>query len=154
MPKVDKVAASPFPASLGELLEQYGWSRLAGRVIGELMLADPPYLSTAELCARIGTSASHLSSAITTLESMRMIDRFGRPGTRQHHYRLREGAFLRPYEAAADSSRALAEAADRALADVPSDSRAAEELTVQRDFFRFLEQRLPELVTEFRSSRT
>jgi DNA-binding transcriptional regulator GbsR (MarR family) len=149
MPNARKKQAIPFPASLGELFEAHGWQRLVGRVIGELMLADPPYLSTAQLCERIGTSKSHLSSAITSLEAMHMIDRFGLPGTRQHHYRLRDNAFLRAFDAAAEPSRALAAAADRAVADVPAGSRAAQELTRLRDLYVFVARRFPELVAEF-----
>jgi DNA-binding transcriptional regulator GbsR (MarR family) len=141
--------AESFPLSLSELFEAHGWPRLGGRVIGELMLAEPPFLSTAELCERIGTSKGHLSSAISMLEAMRMIERFGLPGTRQHHYRLTSDAFVRAMDSAAEPSRSLAAIADRALAEVPAGSRAAEELTRMRDFYRFLARRFPDLVAEF-----
>ena len=141
--------AVSFPASLGEFLEANGWSRLAGRVLGELMLAEPPYLSTSQLCARIGTSKGHLSSAITLLEAVRLIERFGVSGTRQHHYRLREDALMRTFQDSAEPSRALAEMADRACAEVPEGSRAHEQLIRMRDFYRYFARRLPELVAEF-----
>ena len=124
-----------FPATLGELFEVAGYNRLVGRVLGELMLAEPPYLSTEQLCARIGTSKGHLSSAIALLEAVKMIDRFGMPGSRQHHYRLRDDADI----------------ADRACAEVPEGSRAHEHLTQLRDFYRFLARRFPELVAEFQA---
>jgi DNA-binding transcriptional regulator GbsR (MarR family) len=149
MPNVRKQPVPEFPVSFGELFEAHGWPRLVGRVIGELLLAEPPHLSTAQLCERIGTSKSHLSSAITMLEQMHMLDRFGVQGTRQHHYRLRESAFERAFDAAAEPSRALAAAADRALADVPPGSRAERELTRIRDFYAFLARKFPELVREF-----
>jgi hypothetical protein len=78
-----------------------------------------------------------------------MIERFGRPGTRQHHYRLAPDAFVRAMRASAEPSLAMAAAADRALADVPAGSRVAEELERMRDFYRFLGRRFPELVREF-----
>jgi len=149
MPNVGRNPSPAFPDSLGALFEASGWPRLAGRVVGELMLADPPYLSTSELCERIGTSKSHLSSAITYLEALHMLDRFGRPGTRQSHYRLRDNAFLRAFDDMDQRSRALAATADRALADVPPESRAAAELTWMRDLYRYLARRLPEMVREF-----
>jgi DNA-binding transcriptional regulator GbsR (MarR family) len=138
-----------FPASLGELFEANGFPRLVGRVLGELLLAEPPHLSTAQLCERIGTSKSHLSSAITVLEVARMIDRFGVQGTRQHHYRLREDAFARSIQSSVEPSRALAEMADRACAEVPEGSRAHAQLTRMRDFYLFMTRRYPELLAEF-----
>lgn len=154
MPNVRRSAAEQdlheaFPVSLSELFEAHGWSRLVGRVLGELMLAEPPYLSTGELCARIGVSKGHLSSAISVLEATRMIERFGLPGVRQHHYRYKPDALLRAMEGAAEPSRNLASIADRALAEVAPGSRAVEDLTRMRDFYRFLARRFPELVAEF-----
>lgn len=138
-----------FADSVAELFETHGWPRLVGRVLGELLLAEPPYLSTAQLCERLGTSKSHLSSAITVLEAMRMIERFGVSGSRQRHYRLTTDAFVRMMHHAVEPSTTLADLADRALSEAPEGSRARAELTRMRDFYRFLARRLPELVVEF-----
>ena len=152
MPKAREPKVQPalaFPDSLGELFEASGFPRLAGRVLGELLLAEPPYLSTTQLCERIGTSNSHLSSAIAMLEVGRMIDRFGVMGTRQHHYRLREDAFVVASHQVAEPSRALAAAAARACDEVPEGSRAHAQLTRMREFYEFMARRYPELVAEF-----
>lgn len=153
MPNTRKVPAhaslTAFPDSVAELFEAHGWPRLVGRVLGELMLAEPPFLSTAQLCERLGVSKGHLSSAVTTLEAMRMIERFGVSGTRQHHYRLTSDAFVRTMHNAAEPSRRLADVADRALGEVPVGTRAHDELLRMRDFYRFLSRRFPELVAEF-----
>lgn len=140
---------SDFPDSIAELFVAHGWPRLAGRVLAELMLAEPPFLSTVQLCDRLGTSKGHLSSAITVLKAMGMIERFGVAGSRRHHYRLTPDAFVRAMHASARPSRTLAELADQALGDVPAGSRAHDELTRMRDFYRFLAHRFPELVAEF-----
>lgn len=151
MPNVqpDPRPRSLFADNVAELFEAHGWPRLVGRVLGELLLADPPYLSTAQLCERLETSKGHLSSAVTMLEAMRMIERFGVSGSRQHHYRLTPDAFVRVMHRAVEPSTALATVADRALSEAPEGSRARIELTRMRDFYRFLARRLPELVAEF-----
>lgn len=138
-----------FPMGLAELFDAHGWPRMVGRVLGELLLADPPYLSTAELCGRIPTSKGHLSTTMSILSSMGMVERFGVPGSRRDHYRLSEDAFVRAMGNAAEPSRRLAAAATRALADVPPGSRASQELTRMRDFYTFLARRLPQLIEEF-----
>lgn len=142
-------AADSFPIAIGELFEAHGWQRMVGRVLGELLLAESPYLSTAELCERIPTSKGHLSTTMSTLMSMGMVERFGVPGSRRDHYRLSEDAFLRAMSNAAEPTTRLAAAATRALADVPAGTRASQELTRMRDFYAFLAKRVPQLVEEF-----
>lgn len=41
-----------------------GGSRMAGRVLGALLLADPPQMSSAELVAFLGVSAGSVSTAV------------------------------------------------------------------------------------------
>ena len=142
-------AADSFPIGLGELFDAHGWPRMVGRVLGELLLADPPYLSTADLCERLPASKGHLSTTMTMLASTGMVERFGVPGSRRDHYRLSEDAFVRAMTKSAEPSTRLAAAAARALADVPPGTRASEELTRMRDFYAFLAKRLPQLVEEF-----
>lgn len=138
-----------FPLSLGELFQQQGWPRLTGRVIGELLLAEPPYLSSAELCERIGCSKSHLSAAIQHIDAMGMLERFGMPGSRKDHYRLTHDAFAVSMRKAVEPSRRMAAAAERALSEVDEGSRAAEEIGLMRDFYVYFTRRLKEIVEEF-----
>ena len=137
------------PMSLGELFDAHGFPRMVGRVLGELLLAEPPYLSTAELCERLPASKGHLSTTMSMLSSMGMVERFGVPGSRRDHYRLSEDAFVRAMRGSAEPSVRMAAVASRALAEVPAGSRASQELTRMRDFYVFLARRLPELVEEF-----
>ena len=148
-PAAAEAAGDSFPMGLGELFDAHGWPRMAGRVLGELLLADPPYLSTAELCEQIPTSKGHLSTTMSMLASMGMVERFGVPGSRRDHYRLAEDAFVRAMSNAAEPSNRMAAAAARALAEVPPGSRASQELTRMRDFYAFLAKRFPQLVEEF-----
>ena len=142
-------ALDSFPMGLAELFDAHGLPRMVGRVLGELLLAEPPYLSTADLCERLPASKGHLSTTMTILTSMGMVERFGMPGSRRDHYRLTEDAFVRSMSNTVEPSTRLAAAAARALADVPPGTRASHELTRMRDFYAFLARRLPELVEEF-----
>lgn len=156
MRNAHRVPASTFSFgdSIAELFETHGWPRLVGRVLAELLLAeDPPFLSTTQLCERLSTSKSHLSSAVAVLDAMRMIEHFRVSGTRERHYRLTPDAFVRAMHRAVEPSAILADLADRALAEVPAGSRAHHELTRMREFYRFLALRFPQLVAEFELSR-
>lgn len=145
---------SAFPDALAQLFDSQGWSRLVGRVVGELMLTEESYLSTAQLCERIGVSKGHLSSAIQQLEGLRYIDRFGQSGTRQHFYRLRPNVFARAAEESIEPIRRLASWAQDAIEHVPEGSRAADELMHMRDFYRLFEQSMTEFTAQFVKERS
>jgi DNA-binding transcriptional regulator GbsR (MarR family) len=154
---IDQSAATPdggLPQELAELVETSGWPGLAGRVIGELMLADPPYLSTTQLCERCGASKGHLSTTLKLLTTSGLVERFGVPGSRLDHYRMAPDAFVRSIQRSIEPLSRLAEQADRALASLPPGSLAASQVTRMRDIYRFLADRVPELITEFETSNT
>lgn len=143
------VSASDPLTELGELADRQGWPRLVGRVMALLLIADPPYLSSADLCARLPASKSHLSSAITLLDSMGMIQRFGMPGTRRDHYRLSPRAFDVAFRRSVEPLMQMADIAERARATVAAGSPAEAQLSRMRDLYTFLAERYPALIDEF-----
>jgi DNA-binding transcriptional regulator GbsR (MarR family) len=143
-----------FPQELAELFDAGGWPRLAGRVLGELLLADPPYLSTADLCERLAASKGHLSTTMKLLTAYGLVDRFGVPGSRRDHYRLAPDAFVRAIQHSIGPMHRLADLAERALPGLPADSVAAQQIARLRDLYRFLADRFPQLIAEFDSAFT
>lgn len=134
---------------LGAMFEAHGWPRLVGRVLGELLLAEPPFLSSAELCELIPTSKGNLSGAIRMLSALGMVERFGIPGSRRDHYRLTRDAFVRSWSRAVDPIDRLTSFADRVLPLLEAGTPAYEQVERMRDLYRFVARRLPDLVEEF-----
>jgi hypothetical protein len=154
-------AASPsplvdhdLPQELGELFDASGWPRLAGRLMGELMLADPPYLSTTQLCERLETSKGHLSSTMKLLVLGGLVERFGVSGSRMDHYRVPPDAFVRAVQHSVEPMTRLADLADRAAVRLPPGSIVAEQVTQMRDLYRFLAAKFPALIDEFNQQRS
>lgn len=142
------------PQELGELFDASGWPRLAGRLMGELLLADPPYLSTTELCDRLGTSKGHLSSTMKLLVLGGLVERFGVPGSRMDHYRVPPDAFVRAVQHSVEPMSRLADLADRAAVRLTPGSLVAEQVTQMRDLYRFLAGKFPALIEEFNQQRS
>ncbi len=73
---------------MGFFLEQFGWPRMAGRVLGWLLLSEEDEVSLDELAAQLGVSKASVSNAARQLEQIGALERAPRCGTRKAYYRL------------------------------------------------------------------
>lgn len=79
--------------------EQLGGPRMAGRIVGRLLVADPAEQSSAQLMRYLDASKASISTMTRYLIQLQLIERVGVPGERIDHFRLRPGAFARLTEA-------------------------------------------------------
>lgn len=129
---------------MGLLFEQYGASRMMGRVIGWLLVCDPPEQSSADLARALLVSKASISMATRALFHMGIIERVARPGERGVYFRLRPDTFgttiigLR-----LEAMRRFRQLLERGLAtmqDAPAARR--ERLEAARVLFAFFEREL------------
>ncbi len=80
-----------FAEELGSYWEDAGGTRMAGRVLGALLLADPPEMSSAELVGFLGISAGSVSTATRELIRPGLAERVRVPGDRQDYFRATMG---------------------------------------------------------------
>jgi DNA-binding transcriptional regulator GbsR (MarR family) len=76
-----------FAEELGSYWQDAGGTRMAGRVLGALLLADPPGMSSADLVAFLGISAGSVSTATRELVRPGLAERVRIPGERQDYFR-------------------------------------------------------------------
>ena len=81
-----------FADELGHFWEDAGGTRMAGRVLGALLLADPPGMSSSELSDFLGVSAGSVSTATRELIRPGLAVRVSVPGERQDYFRATFGA--------------------------------------------------------------
>ncbi|MCX4247584.1 GbsR/MarR family transcriptional regulator [Paraliomyxa miuraensis] len=74
--------------AFGRLFEDGGSTRIAGRVVGWLMLCDPPHQTQAELVQGLGVSKASVSTELRQLELRGMVERITLPGDRRSYYRV------------------------------------------------------------------
>ena len=73
---------------LGVIFEQTGVAPMVGRVVGYLILAEPPYKTFDEIAGFLGASKSAVSNALTLLQSLGVVEYFKQPGDRKRYFRL------------------------------------------------------------------
>lgn len=143
-----------FIEEMAIFMEEVGLPRMAGRVLGLLLICDPPHLSAAEIGSSLEASKGSISTMTRLLTNMGFVERVGVPQRRQSYFRVRPGVWrgmLATHVAKASAARLLAERGLRARnggADA-GDRRLLE----MRDLYAFLESELPALLSRWEASR-
>lgn len=140
-----------FAAAAAAELTAEGFPRMPARVLMELTASDEGRLTSAELSERTGASAAAISGAIRYLTTLGFVRSTTAPGTRKHVYSLPPVAW---YTSTLTQNRYahILEVIEQGLPAMPP-TAARERIAEMADFFRFLDQRMPELMEEWRASR-
>ena len=131
------------------VLEGMGLSRAYGKVLGWLLICDPPAQRGTEIAAALGLSKGSVSAGLRVLEQTGLVRRVAVPGRRGSFYEMEPEAFL-----TAGGTEKLAVfrlLMERGLAVVGGDDApGAGRLRLTRDFYRFMEREIPLLLDRFR----
>ena len=141
-----------FVEQLGGYFESNGLTRLAGRLLGWLLVCDPERQSSEELAVALNASSGGISTNARMLIQFGFIERLGVAGDRRTFFRLRPHAF-----AAGERQRIRTMADLQTLADVglhalrdspPQRSRRIQEM---RELTAYMETLLTDGLAQFRS---
>lgn len=148
-------AAEPNTASPAELqfveavalsMERQGLVRMAGRVIGWLLICDPPEQTFNQLVAALQASKGSISTAMQFLVTAGLVERFSRPGERRDYYRVRPGTWVDLGRRLSSHYAAFTALTDQGLALLAGASaERRERLQAMHDFYVWLEREMPAL---------
>ena len=79
---------------IGVVFEKSGMSPVAARIIGLLMMAEPPYLTLEEITEATRASKSSVSNAIKFLQAEGLIDYITFSGDRKRYFQLYTATWL------------------------------------------------------------
>ena len=144
-----------FVEEVGIVFEQTGLPRMAGRILGWLLISDPPHQSTDQLVEALMASKGSISTMTRLLIQIGLIERLSLPGVRHDYFRLRPDAWQhmvrRGLVDEIQMVRQLAERGLELLADkTPLTRKWLEEM---RDVYTFLEQEFPVLLERWEQER-
>ncbi len=130
-----------FSDELGFCWEDAGGTRMAGRVLGALLLADPPGLSSSRLAELLGASAASISTATRELIRPGLAERLRVPGKREDHFRAIMGTNLPQFlQCRIEATRRYTNLMQRGEKLAVSKNQAVQRRLEQiREFFEFLE---------------
>jgi DNA-binding MarR family transcriptional regulator len=143
-----------FVEEFGVYLEDEGHPRMAGRILGWLLICDPPRQSASDLAEALQASRGSISSMTQHLIRFGLIERIGVPGERQDYYQVRLDAGTNILQEGLDVIRSVDRIFDRGLrlvADQPPEGQAR--LREFHDFYAFLARELPPLLERWERER-
>ncbi|GIU92455.1 MAG: HTH-type transcriptional regulator MmpR5 [Acidimicrobiia bacterium] len=109
----------------GRCWEDMGLPRSDGRLLGYLLVCDPPEQSSADLRKTLGMSAGSVSMATRRLMALGLVERTSRPGSRSSYFRVVPGGWMRLMEGELGRIERLARLA-QASERLCSDDRSVE----------------------------
>ena len=154
--KIDEQAAREhdFAEELGLLFEQSGAPRMMGRVVGWLLICDPPRQTAADLARALHASAGSISTTTRQLIQGNLIEKVAVRGDRRAWYQISEGAWTRSLQSKTMAFKLLRELAERGLSlldHAPPTRRVR--LAEMRDLHAFFEREFPRLIDQFHAER-
>lgn len=101
--------------AIGLWFEAGGVPRMAGRVMGWLLICDPPEQTMQELAENLNASMGSMSTMTRVLTQFGLIERVSLPGERRIRYRIRSDAWNWSVDERMNHIRAFLDLAGRAL---------------------------------------
>lgn len=149
----DQACLSRFIERLGLYFEGFGLPRIAGRLLGLLILTDRP-LSLDEIAALLHVSRASVSTNARLLVAARLVERVGLPGDRRDYYASGERGWDAVIETDLETARTLHALAAEALEPLAADeSPARTRLQATVEFSRFYADELAATLARWRERR-
>ncbi|MBM3154181.1 MAG: MarR family transcriptional regulator [Chloroflexi bacterium] len=127
----------------GIVFDEMGLPRMAGRILGWLLVCDPPHQSAAQLREMVGGSKGAISTMTWLLIHSGLVERLGMPGSRATYYRFKCGSWSELMKSRMSRVRAMRELSERGLSLMESESpEMRRRLEEMRDFYLFFEQKV------------
>jgi DNA-binding transcriptional regulator GbsR (MarR family) len=131
----------------GILFGQFGLPRMVGRVLGVLLVSDPPERSAEELAEALRASRGSISSATRSLVQMGLVERRSRPGERRDYFRIRPGAWRELMHRELEALSTFRRIAERGLGLMQAgEPESGERLREMRDFYAYWEREWPAML--------
>ncbi len=144
-----------FLEEVGVGFEQTGLPRMAGRLFGWLVIADPPYQSPGELAEVLRASKGSISTSVRLLTQMGFIERYVIPGSRHDHFRLTEGAIKKLINHGLEQEikmfQNLAERGLEMMKEIPAKRKVW--LKEMQSRYTYLEKNFPALLEKYERER-
>ena len=136
-----------FVEEVGIVFEQTGLPRMAGRILGWLMVSDPPHQSTDQLTEALVASKGSISTSTRLLIQIGLIERVSLSGVRHDYFRIRPGAWQHLIKQSVDQVTVLRQLAERGLELVEGKASLTRQwLEEMRDMYAFFEREYPDLL--------
>ncbi len=143
-----------YAEDFGLLFEGFGLPRMVGRVLGVLLISDPPELSAEELAEALQASRGSISSATRSLIGMGLVQRRTKRGERRDYFQMKPGAWEELMRRQLEELSTFRQMAERGLDIANSDSpEARRNLEEMREFYTYWEREMPDVLERWEEDK-
>lgn len=140
-----------FVEEIGRYMEETGSPRIAGRIVGWLLICEPSHQSFSDLVQALGASKGSISNMTRLLLEFDLIEHYSLPGDRQTYFRIRTGAWQRVMRRQMSVMGDLRRTADKGLEILNRENPDGNHWRLQEmgRFYGFISGKIPELLSEY-----
>ena len=149
----DEERVRSFVEQMAMFLTDWGFPRMAARVLMVLMAADEGRLTAGELAERLAVSPAAISGAVRYLQQLQLIERVPVPGSRSDAYEVPRNAWYTAAIVKGGLYKRLADLSDAGAKAAGERGAGAERLGEMRDFFLFLDDEVGQLLDRWVAER-
>jgi DNA-binding transcriptional regulator GbsR (MarR family) len=143
-----------FVEEMSLFLDEGGLPRMAGRILGWLLICVPEHQSAAEIGMALPASKGSISTMTRLLMNVGLVERLGVPGRRETFFRMKPGVWsslFADHARRAGVVRTLAEQGLDLLAHEEPEAR--QRLEEMHDLHAFMEREFPALLARWERER-
>jgi DNA-binding transcriptional regulator GbsR (MarR family) len=143
-----------FIEDIGLFFEQMGLPRMAGKILGVLLISDPPAQSITDIAINLNASKSSISIMARLLVERGLIERVASPVPRRDYYRFKPGGWILYLRSWLELMSALHQITERGMNLIrQKNGKEDERLLEAHDLFSLLEDKFPVLLTTLEKER-
>jgi hypothetical protein len=143
-----------FIEDVGLIFEEIGQTRMAGKILGSLLICSPPYLSAAELIELTGGSKASISTITRLLLRIGFLERIVIPGKKQVYFKIKDGIFSELIKERLTITGVMISLIDRGMGIVSrTDRYQYKRLKKIRDLYIYFERELPVMLERWENTQ-
>ncbi len=143
-----------FVEEVGLFFEQRGLPRMAGRILGWLLISDPPHQSADELAEALMASKGSISTMTRLLIRIGMVERISLPGQRRDYFLIKPDDWDELIKEGLTRVTAFRSLTERGLELLEGkDPHIRQRLERMRDMYAFFEREFPALIERWEQER-
>jgi len=144
-----------FIETVGLSFELVGLPRMAGRILGWLLISNPPHQSPSELAAVLQASKGSISTMTRLLMQLGLIERTSLPGKRRDYFRIKPNAWAELTKQRITQIKTFRQIAEQGLKLIDDSAPPLRQrLEEMHAVHAFLEQELPLMMERWEQQHT
>ncbi len=143
----EQVKEKQFVEEVGLFFEQTGLPRMAGRILGRLLISDSPDQTTSDLAEALMASKGSISTMTRLLIRIGLIERISLHGQRRDYFHIKHGASHQLLKDSLDQTTAFRKLMERGLELTEGKAHANRQwLEEMHNMYTFFEREFPAML--------